>query len=505
LTLRGAELLARAQVVVYDSLANPALLDHAPQAERVYVGKRAAAHSVTQDQINHILIDHATRGKMVVRLKGGDPYVFGRGGEECEALRAAGISFEVVPGITSAIAAPAYAGIPVTHRNLNSSFTLVTGHEKEEPYKDEQARARGAAAGSSDVDWSVLAKLPCLAFYMGVKSLGRICQKLIDHGMSPDMPAATIRWGTRADQRTITGTLATLPGRVAEAGIAPPAMTIVGRVVGLREQLNWFELRPLFGQSIVVTRTRHQASALGRQLAELGARVIEAPTIDLLPPADWTEIDQTLLALDSASHFPTWLLFTSPNGVRAARERLRALKRDVRLFAGMKIGAVGQATADAIANELSLHVDLCPESATADALADALDHAKETAGRRFLLLRADIARPALAERLKQAGAAEVVDLAIYQTVAAPALPAELLEAMEHDQVHWITFTSSSTARNFLTLLPERLRPKLQQVQIASIGPQTTQTLRELGLPPTVQPAKAAVEDLIAAIVEHSKK
>ena len=224
----------------------------------------------------------------MVRLKGGDPFVFGRGGEECEALAAAGIPFEVVPGITAAIAAPAYAGIPVTHRDLNSSFTFVTGHEKEEQYKDPEAKAREPGAGASDLDWASLAKLPCLAFYMGVKSLPRICQKLIEHGMAPDMPAATIRWGTTPRQRTVVGTVSDLPRRVAEAKLAPPAMTIVGRVVALRPTMNWFESRPLFGQTVVVTRTRQQASDLSARLSDLGARVIEAPTIELHRPDEFS-------------------------------------------------------------------------------------------------------------------------------------------------------------------------------------------------------------------------
>lgn len=512
LTLRGAELLRRAQVVVYDSLANPALLVHAPQAEHVYVGKKAAAHSVRQEHINEILIEHARAGKTVVRLKGGDPYVFGRGAEECQALREAGIHFEVVPGITSAVAAPAYAGIPVTHRDLNSSFTLVTGHEKEDAYKDEEALARPPAPGSTDVDWNVLAKLPCLAFYMGVKSLPRICEKLIAHGMSADMPAATIRWGTRADQRTIVGTLQTLPALVAKAGITPPAMTIVGRVVELRDQLNWFESRPLFGQTILVTRTRQQASGLTGQLMELGAEVIEAPTIELQPPDDWTRIDSALLEIESARDAKVgarvlydWLIFTSPNGVRATRERLKAHKRDARLFAGMKVAAVGRATAEAIEQDLCLNVDLCPEEGSADALADALEKQNAIRGRRFLLLRADIARPMLTERLKTGEAATVLDLAIYQTVPAARLTTDIIERLESGIVTWLTFTSSSTARNLVSLVPCCLHDTLKRINTASIGGQTTATLEGLGLRTTVQAKTPSIESLVEAILDHVQR
>lgn len=498
LTLRGAELLRTADVVVYDYLSNPQLLRHAPTAEKIYVGKKAAHHSMTQEQINALLVEHGKAGKCVVRLKGGDPFVFGRGGEECEALRAAGIPFEIVPGVTAAIAAAAYAGIPVTHRDLNSSFTFVTGHEKEETYVDPQAKTRQAGE-ASDLDWAVLAKLPCLAFYMGVKSLPRICTKLIEHGMDPSMPAATIRWGTTPRQRTVVGTIADLPKRVAEAALGPPALTIVGRVVALRRTLNWFETRPLFGQTIVVTRTRQQASELTARLAELGANVIEAPTIELSPPGDWTEIDE---ALRSISNFD-WLIFTSQNGVEFARTRLTELGLDGRAFGKTKIAAIGDATAKAIEEQLFLRVDLCPESFVAEALADALAKANEIHRKRFLLLRADIARVTLREHLQQSGAAEVRDVAIYQTKPAVTLPPELFDALAAGEVNWITFTSSSTATNFISLLGPDYKQRLTKVKLASIGPITTRTLQDLGLTPTVQAETFNIEGLIAAITDAS--
>jgi len=247
ITVRGRRLLEQADAVVYDALSDPRLLAHCPDAEQIYVGKRAAAHSFTQEQINELLVKLGRERKRVVRLKGGDPFVFGRGGEECEALRNAGIPFEVVPGITSAIAAPCYAGIPVTHRDFNSSFTLITGHEKEEEYRAAESKARGSAAGSSDVNWSAIAKLPCIAFYMGVKSLPRICAKLIENGMDPTTPAASIQWGTTPRQRTVVSTVPDLPQKVSEAGLSPPVMTIIGKVVSLRDTMNWFESKPLFG------------------------------------------------------------------------------------------------------------------------------------------------------------------------------------------------------------------------------------------------------------------
>jgi len=497
LTVRGATLLEAADVVVYDYLSNPQLLTRCrPDVERIYVGKQAAAHSMSQEQINALLVEKGRAGKRVVRLKGGDPFVFGRGGEECEALAAAGVAFEVVPGITAAIAAPAYAGIPVTHRDFNSSFTFITGHEKEEEYRDPDSRRREPAVGSSDLDWASIAKLPCLAFYMGVKSLPRICAKLIEHGMSPDMPAATIRWGTTPRQRTVTGTVKTLPTEVEQASLKPPALTIIGRVVSLRDTLNWFERRPLFGQTVAVTRTRQQASELSERLAALGANVIEAPTIELAPASDISAVDD---ALRSISRYD-WVVFTSANGVTFTRDRLFQIGLDARAFGSAKIAAIGDATAAAVRRELCLKVDLCPQSFVAEALADALASAGQVRGKRFLLLRAEIARAVLRERLARDGAAEVSDVPIYETKRPASLPQALLDAIDAREVNWVTFTSSSTARNFAELLGTDYGGRLKAVKLASIGPVTTATLRELGLEPTVQAEAFNIEGLIPAIL-----
>ncbi|HEY1339275.1 MAG TPA: uroporphyrinogen-III C-methyltransferase [Bryobacteraceae bacterium] len=495
-TVRGAGLLERADVVVYDYLANPRLLSYCPAgAERIYVGKQAASHSMTQEQINALLVEQGRAGKRVVRLKGGDPFVFGRGGEECEALAAAGVPFEIVPGITAAIGAPAYAGIPVTHRDFNSSFTFITGHEKEEEYKDPQAKERDAASGSSDLDWAVIARLPCIAFYMGVKSLPRICARLIENGMPADTPAAAIRWGTMPRQRTVVATVGTLARRVEEAQLKPPALTIIGKVVSLRGMMNWFESRPLFGQTIVVTRTRQQASELSDQLSALGADVIEAPTIELAPPADWRAIDEVLAKADAFD----WIVFTSANGVEFTRRRLFDTGRDVRAFGRARFAAIGDATAAAVRNKLSIQPDLCPGRFVAEALADEFAARNEIAGKRFLLLRADIARPMLRERLQQGGAAKVLDLPVYETKVAAALPDELVEALDAGRVSWVTFTSSSTARNFVTLLGADYRERLRNVRLASIGPITTQTLKDLGLEPAVQADQFNIEGLVSAL------
>jgi uroporphyrinogen III methyltransferase/synthase len=493
--------LAAADVVVYDYLANPQLLAHCrPDVETIYVGKKAAEHSMTQENINALLVEQGRAGKRVVRLKGGDPFVFGRGGEECEALAAAGIAFEVVPGITAALAAPAYAGIPVTHRDLNSSFTFITGHEKEEEYKEAEAKTRVPGAGASDLDWSSIAKLPCIAFYMGVKSLPRICEKLIAHGMNPDMPAATIRWGTTPSQRTVTGTVKTLATEVAKAALKPPALTIIGRVVELRETMNWFERRPLFGQTVVVTRTRQQASELSERLTQLGANVIEAPTIELAPPDEFSGVDEALRHISNYD----WVVFTSQSGVAFTKKRLAEHGLDARAFGGAKVAAIGDATARAVRAELFLNVDLCPESFVAEALADALAQGGHVKGGKFLLLRADIARPVLRERLQRDGAAEVNDVAVYETRTVSSLPQPLLDALDAGEVTWATFTSSSTAKNFASLLGPDYLTKLTGVKVASIGPITTRTLQELKLEPTIQADTFNVEGLVQALLRAAR-
>lgn len=538
ITVRGARLLEQADVVVYDYLAAPKLLSHAPRAQHLFVGKMASRHSMTQDQINALLIEKAQAGHKVVRLKGGDPFVFGRGGEEAEALKQAGVPFTIVPGITAAIAGPAYAGIPVTHRDFNSSFTLITGHEKEEQYKDDESKTRAPGAGASDIDWSAIARLPCVAFYMGVKSLPRITSKLIANGMSPDTPAATIQWGTTTKQRTCVGTVGTIAEAVKAAGISAPAITIVGKVVTMRDTINWFETRPLFGKTVIVTRTRDQASELSTRLDALGANVIEAATIEVSPVADRSHLDDALRGLAGATSasFPsapegesgvgristtrgasdqpaspslkgrgeTTVVFTSANGVRAVRDRMRELKLDARIFTGCDVAVIGDATARAVRDMLCIEPDVVPSRAVAEVLADALIARGNVAGRRFVLLRAEIGRAVLVDRLRGAGAI-VADIAIYETRIAATLPDDLIEALAAGRVDWITFTSSSTARHFVTLLGEQYQSKLRDVKIASIGPVTTETIRSLGLSPTVVSDKAQIESLVEAIVSHTNR
>ncbi|MEM6560600.1 MAG: uroporphyrinogen-III C-methyltransferase, partial [Planctomycetota bacterium] len=429
ITVRGAEKLRTATHVVYDALSSPRLLDLAPDAEHLYVGKRASHHARTQDQINALLVELGTAGNQVVRLKGGDPFVFGRGGEECEALRAAGVSFEVVPGITAAIAAAAYAGIPVTHRDLNSGFTLVTGHEKERKYQDDETKRRQDAdpAGSSDLDYAALAKLPGLCFYMGVKALPRIAERLIDAGMDPQTPAATVQWGTTPRQRTVTATLATIADAVAREGIGAPAITYVGPTVELRNELRWFDTRPLFGQTVLITRTRDQASNLRAKLEAEGAAVAEAPTIrtesNLSP--------EVLRRLEGMGSFG-WTIFTSGNAVRAFREAMTTAQRnwDARRLGRCRIAAVGPATAAALWDELRLLADLVG-SGTATDLADDLAADEDgIEGQSFLLPRADIAGEGLPKRLLDGGALEVLDLPLYRTLPVEALPADVVADLD---------------------------------------------------------------------------
>ena len=484
LSLKAAARLTQCDVILYDQLANPELLSLAPvSAERVYVGKKAGLHAVPQDQLCRQLVDLAKAGRRVVRLKGGDPFVFGRGGEECEALADAGVPFEVIPGITAAVAAPAYAGIPVTHRDWTATFALVTGHE--DPTKAE-----------SSIDFGALAKIGTVAFYMGVKNLGANCRQLVEAGLAPDTPAAVIRHGTRGDQRTVTGTVADIAEKAAAARITPPAMTLIGRVVALRDRLTWFESRPLFGQTVVVTRTRHQASALSTQLRVLGACVLEAPTIELAPPDAPDEVRRLEDAVRGIGTYD-WLVLTSVNGVDAMIERMRAAGLDGRSLGGVRLAAIGVATAERL-RESFLSPEVVPEEYVAESLAESLAR-YNLRGKRVLLLRADIARPALREALTRCGAS-CDDVAIYRTMRPASLPAEVIERLNAGGVDWVTFSSSSTFTNFVDLVGvERLRSLSPPMRLASIGPITSKTIRDAGFAPAVEASEHTIPGLVRAI------
>jgi len=490
ITLRGKHLLERAQVVVYDYLANPKLLRHVPkEAQRIYAGKKGGGlHAFTQKQINQLLVDHARAGKRVVRLKGGDPFIFGRGAEEIEDLVAAGIDFEVVPGVTSATAAATYAGIPITHREYTASVAFITGHE-----------ARGKK--ESAIAWDKLATgAGTLVIYMGIKNLPRIAEKLMAHGRSPDTPVAVVRWASTPVQRSVEGTLATIADVVRRAEIKPPALVIVGEVVRLRSTIDWFEKRPLFGRKMVVTRTREQASELVALLEENGADCLEYPTLHMKPALDYTVLDQ---ALDEISSY-SWLLFTSINAIAWFFDHLWKKGMDARHLGGPKIAVVGRATADKL-REYGLRADLLPERFTGDGLAEALLAAGAGPGDRVLLPRALKAREILPEMLEAAGV-EVTIAPVYRNVPPQGRKDELRRRLEEQDIDLVTFTSSSTVDNFLTMVDaendEELHRLLDPVTIAVIGPVTAKTVRQHGLRVDIQPDQYTIVDMVKAIVAH---
>jgi uroporphyrinogen III methyltransferase/synthase len=479
LTVRGAELIARADVVLYDRLVSPRLLE-GTAAELVYVGKEPGRPSMPQEEINARLVEHARAGRTVVRLKGGDPFVFGRGGEEAEALAAAGIAIEVVPGVTAGVAAPAYAGIPVTHRDGASGVAFVTGHE--DPAKPEPV-----------LDWDALAAFPgTLVFYMGIRNLERIAWSLVEGGRSEAEPVAVVARGTTGRQRTVTGTLGDIAARVQEAGIAPPAVTVVGTVVDLREDLAWFEReRPLLGRSVVVTRARAQASGLARRLAtELGADVVEAPAIRA-EPLRAADLDAALASPGDLA----LVCLTSVNGVEALWGALERAGRDARALAGVRFAVVGVPTAAVLAAR-GIRADVVPERQVAEGLVDALA-AEPVEGRRVLVVRAEGGRDVVPEALRARGA-EVIDVAAYRTVA-EAPPEDVLAAAA--EADYVTFTSSSTVRNFVEAIGERFP---RSARVVSIGPATTATARELSVEVHVEAERHDVDGLLDALVADAR-
>ncbi len=482
-TVRGAVRLSQADVVLHDKLVGPELLDLIPAgAERIFVGKWRGEHPWTQEQINAALIEHARAGRRVVRLKGGDPFVFGRGGEECEALAAAGIAFEVVPGITAAFGAPAYAGIPLTHRGLSRSFALVTGHEDPD-------------AGQS-LDFDALARIDTLAMYMGVRHLAGNCRRLMAAGLPPTTPAAVIEWGTRPAQRVITGTVADVAQRADRHQVRPPALVLIGKVVSVRERIQWFENQPLHGQVIVVTRMRDQAAALTGPLRAAGADVIEAPTLTLAPMPDYAAVDESLRTVGTYA----WLVVTSANGAGALFDRLDALGLDARALAGVKIAAVGSATAGRL-GEGGIRPDLVPPEATGESLGRAMIAAGVGGGQRVLLLRGDLADESLPAALR-AGGAHCDDRAVYRTIAPADLPDAFWAAYEAGRIGWITLTSPSAFVNLLERLGGDRTEQLRAIKLASIGPVTTRAIRERGFEVTVEADPHDVAGMVAAIVRE---
>lgn len=479
LTLKGKAALERADAVVYDFLANEALLRFAPlECEKICVGKRPGHKNSSQKEINQLLVNSAAQGKIVVRLKGGDPFIFGRGGEEAQALAKAGIPFEVVPGITSGYAAAAYAGIPLTHRDLSSSVTFVTGHE-------------APSKSSNSVNWSnLVAAADTLVLFMGVRNLPEISATLLKGGKDPRTPAAVIFWGTRATQQTVTGTLADIAARA--AGIEAPAIIVFGSVVDLRDELNWFERLPLFGKRIVITRARGQSAALRDALESLGAEAIEIPAIEIRDPHSWQPLDKAIGRLEEFDY----LLFTSANGVAKFLGRLAACGRDVRDLKGLVIGAVGPGTAAVLA-ATGIRADFVPEEYRAEGLIECLKGA-EVRGKRFLIPRAKVARDILPRSLEERGArVQVVEA--YKTVRAD-IPAGELERLLNPAPDAVIFTSSSTVTNFLDLIESAgLRKILERVAIGSIGPITSDTARQHGLKVSIEAADSTIGGLVEAL------
>ena len=483
-TSRAKECIERAEVIIYDYLCNPEMLRWAPEsAELIFAGKKAGAHTLSQDEINALLVEKTGEGKTVVRLKGGDPFLFGRGGEEAQALAAADLPFIIVPGVSSAIAAPAYAGIPVTHRGKNSHVTFFTGHE--DPEKSESA-----------IDFAALAKLGgTQVMLMGVERIGAIAQEMMASGVRKDLPVALIRWATTGRQETLVGTLENIAQRAVAADFAAPAVAVFGEVVELRDELNWFENRPLSGKRVVVTRTRKQAGVLTEQLRALGADVIELPTIRIEPPTDL----RAFAELVQDAHAYDWIVFTSPNGVSAFFDLFYKLYDDAREMGGARIAAIGPATAQRI-KDFHLKVDLQPDEFVAESLVREFRKEGGVENLRILIARAEKARDLLPRELSALGA--IVDEGFaYRTVPETRDDSGARRRLLEEGADLITFTSSSTVENFLALG----LPWPANMQVASIGPVTSKTAREGGLEVAVEARRHDIPGLVEAIRKFFSK
>jgi uroporphyrinogen III methyltransferase / synthase len=487
ITLKGKRCLEEAQVVIYDYLADRSLLQYAPpEAEKIYAGKSSEEKAHSQEEIESLIVQKAREGKVVVRLKGGDPFIFGRGGEEGEYLRDHKIPFEVVPGVSSAIAVPAYAGIPLTHRDYASSVAFIAGHEAWEV--------------DSPVSWEHLTRgVHTMVFLMGMKSLAENMKRLMISGCDPERPVALIRWGTKGGQETLVGTVESIARLAEERGFKPPVIAVVGEVVNLRERLNWFETKPLFGRRILITRPRAQASAFSRGIEDLGGEVVEFPTIEILPPNSYDLLDRAINEIESYH----WLIFTSVNGVSYFLDRMKYLEHDIRKLKGVKIAAIGPETAERL-ESVCLRVDLVPWEYRAEGILKAL-RPQEVDGKRVLLPRAAKARDVLPKTLMSWGAAvEVVEA--YRTVPAQGDAAWLRDMLQRKRIDMITFTSSSTAVHFANLFPDdNMSQLLAGTAVACIGPITQSTVEEMGIRADVVPRDYTITGLIQAIVEHFSK
>ncbi|MDT3699634.1 MAG: uroporphyrinogen-III C-methyltransferase [Thermincola sp.] len=485
ITLRGLECIKKADVIVYDRLSSPRLLSFAkPGAELIYAGKSPVRHTLKQEEINQVLVEKALEGKLVTRLKGGDPFVFGRGGEEAEALLAHNIPFEVIPGITSGIAVPAYAGIPVTHRGFNSTLAIITGNE--DPTKED-----------TSIEWDKISTgCGTIVFYMGMANLPYIVEKLVSNGRSVDTPIGIIRWGTRPEQQTVTGTLADIVEKAKAAKMGHPAIIVVGGVVSLREKMRWYETKPLFGKRVLITRSRTQASVLAETVESLGGEPYEFPTIEIADPDNFSPLDAAVAEIETYD----WLVFTSVNGVQSFMNRMRSSRKDVRSLSGVKIVAIGPKTREEIEN-YGIFCEFVPEEFVAESIIDVFK-GEDLQGKKVLLPRADIARKVLPDALRSMGAF-VNEITAYKTVMGEGNTEELIKLLEEKKIHVLTFTSSSTVKNFVKKIgPENVERLLDGVIVASIGPITSASAGELGLRVDVQAAQYTIDGLIQAVLNY---
>ena len=485
ITVKGLDCIKNADVIVYDRLSSPRLLSYAkPGAELIYAGKSPVRHTLKQEEINRVLVSRAKAGRFVTRLKGGDPFVFGRGGEEAEFLLAQGIPFEIVPGVTSGIAVPAYAGIPVTHRDFNSTLAFITGNE--DPAKED-----------TSIQWDkVSTGCGTLVFYMGMSNLPHIVEKLVAYGRPLDTPAAVIRWGTRPEQQTVTGTLADIVAKARAAKMGHPAIIVVGEVVSLREKLQWFEKKPLFGRRILVTRARGQASILAEKIEALGGEPWEFPTIEIVEPEDFAPLDRAIAGIESYD----WLILTSVNGVRYFMGRMRSRKKDIRRLNKIKIVAIGPKTREEI-EKYGIFCEFMPEEFVAEAIIEVLK-GEEIKGKKVLLPRADIARKVLPDTLRTMGA-DVDEVTAYRTVTGSGDTDELVKLLREHRIHILTFTSSSTVKNFIKKIgPQNASDLLTGTVTACIGPVTSATARELNLKVDIEASEYTIDGLLAAILEY---
>jgi len=487
ITVRGLELIKKADTIIYDRLVAHRLLSFArPGAEIIYAGKEPGCHVFKQEEICRLMVEKARAGKAVIRLKGGDPFVFGRGGEEAEALYEAGVRFEVIPGVTSAIAAPAYAGIPATHRDYASTLAIITGNE--DPLKKDSSIAWDKIATGADT----------LIFLMGMANLLEITQRLIKGGRSPQTPVALIRWGTRPEQRTLTGTLADIYEKATRSGFTNPVVIVVGDIISLREKLNWFEDKPLFGKKILVTRTREQAAALSEKIEALGGEPMEFPTISIAEPEDYAPLDRAIIELKNFS----WVVFTSVNGVVSFFKRLRHHRKDIRELCNAKLCAIGPMTRESL-EKYGLIVEYIPGEYRAEEIAVGL-RGKLVRGERVLLPRAAGARKTLPEALSEMGAV-VTEVAAYRTIPAGGNSAALKEKLAQGEIDLVTFTSSSTVRNFVEMVGSPFLNALKRkFAVACIGPVTAGTARELGLQVDMVAEEYTIEGLVEAIRKNVK-